>query len=379
MIPGPIEVSPAVQAAFQVPPPSHVSPGVIEAFGASLEKMRTVWKASEESQPFVVAGSGTFAMEMAVTNLVGPDDPVVVVNTGYFSDRMADMLSRRGARVVHVTGPELGTAPGAEEIREVVWEVKPTVVFATHVDTSTGVRIDPEMVCEVAREVDAMTVFDGVCSTVAETFEMEAWGADVFLTGSQKAIGLPPGLALLVASPRALAARERLTALPPMSMDFRQWQPIMKAYETRRPSYFATPATNLVLALDAGLSEIVDEGIDEVFARHRRVAEGCRRAWASLGMSLVPESEELAANTLSAIRYPDGVDSSLVGEIKSRGVIVAGGLHPRNKSEYFRVGHMGYATTQPEMMETTVRAVGEALSTFDSGVDVEAALAAYRG
>jgi alanine-glyoxylate transaminase/serine-glyoxylate transaminase/serine-pyruvate transaminase len=378
MIPGPIEVSPAVREAFAVPPPSHVAPHVIEAFGASVEKMRSAWKASADSQPFIVAGSGTLAMEMAATNVVEPGDTVVVVNTGYFSDRMGNMLERRGAHVTHVGGA-LGTAPSADKVAQTVRQVKPKAVFATHVDTSTGVRIDAEMVCRAAREVDALTVFDGVCATVAETFEMQKWGADIYLTGSQKAVGLPPGLALLVASPRALAAREALTAEPPMSIDFHQWIPIMRAYEARKPSYFATPATNLILALDAGLTEIVDEGIDAVFARHERVAGACRRAWAALGLTLVPESTELAANSLSAIRYPDGIDSTVVGAIKERGVVVAGGLHPKMKTEYFRVGHMGWVTTQQDLMERTVGAVGDALAEHGHGPGGDAAVEAYRG
>lgn len=377
MIPGPIEVSPTVQKAFAVPPPSHVAPAVLEAFGSSLEKMRTIWKASADSQPFVVAGSGTFGMEMAATNIVEPGDAVVVVNTGYFSDRMANMLERRGALVTHARAPELGAVPSDDVIRSAVEDVRPKVVFATHVDTSTGVRIDAETVCAIAKDVDAMTVFDGVCATAAEAFEMEEWGADIYLTGSQKAVGLPPGLALLVASSRAMAARNDLGAAPPMSMDFHQWQPIMEAYEARKPSYFATPATNLIMALDAGLGEIVDEGADAVVERHRRVADGCRRAWSALGLTLVPRTDSIAANTLSAIRYPDGVDSALLAKIKKRGVIVAGGLHPDMKTEYFRVGHMGYVTTRPEMMEATVRAVAESLAESNPDVDPEAAIAAY--
>ncbi len=376
MIPGPIEVSPAVHEAFAVHPPSHVAPHVIEAFGASIEKMREVWLADESSQPFIVAGSGTLAMEMAVTNLVDPEDPVVVVNTGYFSDRMADMLRRRRARITHVRAP-LGETPTAEEIAEKVDEVFPKVVFATHVDTSTGVRVDPQIVCDAAARVDALTVFDGVCATVGEHFDMNALGADVYLTGSQKAIGLPPGLALLVASARALSARESLEHDPPKSLDFSEWLPIMHAYEARKPSYFATPATNLILALDAGLDEILDQGAPAVAERHQKVADAFRAAWSAMGLELVPQPSTSAANTLSAVRYPEGVDSSFLAHVKENGAIIAGGLHPDMKSEYFRVGHMGYATRRDDWLLKTIEAVATGLEEAGWEFDRKAALKAF--
>ena len=197
MIPGPIEVSPSVIAAFSGPVPGHVSPPVIEAHGHALELMREVWRAPAASQPFILPGSGTLAMDVAVQNVVASDDPVVVINTGYFSDRIAEMLRRRGA-VVREVKADPGTAPDFDDIRRAVVDHEPTVIFVTHVDTSTGVRMDPEPICALAIEHGALTVFDGVCATAAERFEMEEWGADVYLTASQKAIGLPQHFGLLL-------------------------------------------------------------------------------------------------------------------------------------------------------------------------------------
>lgn len=361
MIPGPIEVSPAVQEAFCVPPPSHVAGHVIEAFGASLEKMRTVWRAGADSQPFIVAGSGTLAMELGVANLVDPGDRVLVVNTGYFSDRMGLILERLGADVTHVRA-EVGEVPHTEAVAEALRSGAPyKLLCATHVDTSTGVRVDAQALAGLAREHGVLSVFDGVCATVGEAFEMEAWGADVYLTGSQKAVGLPPGLGLLVASKRAMDARAQLKRAPSLFADWHQWLPIMQAYEARKPSYFATPATNLILALDVGLSEIVARGPAQVAADHARVAGAVRQAWSALGLQLLPRRAEDAANTLSAVRYPEGVGPALVGEVKARGVIVAGGLYPGLKQAYFRVGHMGYSVTRRDWIAQTVQAVAEGL------------------
>jgi alanine-glyoxylate transaminase/serine-glyoxylate transaminase/serine-pyruvate transaminase len=360
MIPGPIELSPAVKEAASVAPPSHLAPAFLEAFGRSLEAMRAVWRAPEGAQPFVLAGSGTLAMEMAVANLLDPGQRALVVDTGYFSDRMARMLERRGVDARRVSAEPGETVP-VEVVAASLARRPVDAVFVTHVDTSTGVRADAPGIAAVAREHGALVVVDGVCATAGEALDQAADGVDVYLTASQKAIGAPPGLALLVASPRALEARARLVVPPPMAIDFHEWIPIMAAYEARRPSYFATPATSLVLALDVALRELLADGMDEVFARHARVGAWMRDAWAKLGLELVP-APGAAANTLSAIRYPAGVDATLPARVAARGVAVAGGLHPKIKAEYFRVGHMGWVTTQPALLERTVQAVADALS-----------------
>ncbi|HEX4824814.1 MAG TPA: alanine--glyoxylate aminotransferase family protein [Candidatus Polarisedimenticolaceae bacterium] len=380
MIPGPIEISPGVREAFSVPPPGHTSPEVIETFGASLEMMRRVWIAAPGAQPFVIPGSGTTTMEMAVANLVEPGDAVVVVNTGFFSDRMVDMLRRAGAEVVDLTAvpgdvPHASRAEGACEdlVRS---GRRPKAIFATHVDTSTGVRCDPKPLAAIAREHGALSIFDGVCATAAERFEMETWGADVYLTASQKAIGLPPGLALLVVTERALEAREARRAPVPLSLDWHSWRPVMQAYEARKPSYFATPPTNLILALEVGLREILAEGMNARFALHERGAGAMRAAFAALGLRGVPAKASYAAHTLSALRFPSGVDAGLVGKIAERGVVVAGGLHPAIKAEYFRIGHMGYALTRPDMLMRTIEAVGSALEACNHPADTAGAVKA---
>ena len=208
-------------------------------------------------------------------------------------------------------------------------------------------------------------MFDGVCATAAEPFRMEAWDADVYLTASQKAIGAPAGLALLVASPRAIEARRARRACPPLSLDWLSWLPVMRAYEDRKTAYFATPPTTLVVALDVALREILERGMEARFELHARAARGMRAAFSLLGLDPVPVREDLSASTLSALYFPSGVDASLVGRILDRGVAVAGGLHPGIKDRYFRVGHMGYAASRPELLERTVRAIESALGATD--------------
>ncbi|HET9213041.1 MAG TPA: alanine--glyoxylate aminotransferase family protein [Thermoanaerobaculia bacterium] len=376
MIPGPVELSPGVLAAASVSPPGHTSPRLIEAFGRSIERMREVWRSGPSGQPFILAGSGTLAMEVAAANLVEPGDKVLVVDTGYFSERMTAILRRYGAEVTEVKAP-VGEVPAAEEIRETLARRGPfKALFATHVDTSTGVRVNPEPLCRLAREAGVLSVFDGVCATAGERFDMADWGADLYFTASQKAIGLPPGLALMVAGERALAARASRKAAPPLYLDWESWLPIHRAYEERKPSYFATPATSLVMALETGLGEILENGIAARIETQARAASAMRAAWKALGLRSVPKSGEVTGNTLSVLLFPDGIDASLLPRIAARGVTVAGGLHPAVKATSFRLGHMGYTVTRPDYLRKAVEAVAGALQESGARVDPQEAVAA---
>jgi len=376
MIPGPIELSPGVLAAAAAPPLGYVSSRLIEAFGRSIERMRKVWRSGPSGQPFILAGSGTLAMEVAAANLVEPGDKVLVVNTGFFSARMTTILRRYDAEVTEVT-PRVGEAPAIEEIREVLTQKSPfKALFATHVDTSTGVRVPPEPLCRLAREVGILSVFDGVCATAGERFDMAEWGADLYFTASQKAIGLPPGLALMVAGERALAARDARKNVPPLYLDWEAWLPIHRAYEERKPSYLATPATSLVMALETGLAEILENGLEARLETQARAAAAMRAAWKALRLRSVPKTKEVTANTLSVLLFPDGIDAGLLPRIAARGVTVAGGLHPTVKLTSFRIGHMGYAATRPDYLRRTVEAVAGALKESGARIDPEEAVAA---
>jgi alanine-glyoxylate transaminase/serine-glyoxylate transaminase/serine-pyruvate transaminase len=373
MIPGPIEIEPDVMAAFAARTTSHLDPGLMAAFGRVLRRLREVVSAPS-SQPFVVAGSGTLAMEMAVANLVEPGDRALVINTGYFGDRMGKILERHGAEVMHARRAP-GDAPSLDEIDALLSATPAKVVTITHVDTSTGVRTDVEGYAKVAKARGALVVVDGVCSVAGERLLQDAWGIDVVLSASQKALGAPPGLAVLTVSPTAMDAfRARKRPVASVYADFSEWLPIMDAYEHGRPAYFATPPVNLIAALDASLAQIVAEGMDRRVARHERMANAFRAAWASLGLRTLPVRPELQALTLSALYYPDGVDASLVARVREEGVVIAGGLHPDLRTRYFRVGHMGAISASDVL--ATVGAVSRALVRCGHRADASAAVAA---
>lgn len=381
MIPGPIEFSDEVLAAMSLPSPSHVDASFIAVFGQALRDMRAVWLSDESYQPFILAGSGTLAMDSAVANVVEPGDRALVVETGYFSTRMANICRRYGAEVDLISAAP-GDTVSAEAVAAQLQQTDYDVVTITHVDTSTGVLTDVRGIAATAKAAGALVIVDGVCATAGEEMRQQEWGVDIYLTASQKAIGVPPGLALLVASPAALAKwRERSRPVGSYYSDWNEWLPIMQAYEGLRPAYFATPAVNLVLALSVSLRQILAEDMDAVFARHVLVSEAVKAGIGAMGMGQVPTAPAHAAHTLSCPRFPAGVDGSVLGPIRTAGAILAGGLHPAIKTEYFRIGHMG-AVNQNDILATLgaveagLRAVGYAV---EPGIGLAAAQAVFAG
>lgn len=375
MIPGPIEFTPEVLRVMGMSTASHVAPNFIEVFGQALERMRNVWLCPT-GQPFVIAGSGTLAMDIAGANLIEQGDRALVVNTGYFGDRYAELLERYGAQVTQVYAPAIGAAPSLEAVEDILKKADYKVMTVTHVDTSTAVGADVRGLAGLGRKYGVLIVVDGVCSVAGEEMRQEEWGIDLALTASQKAIGVPPGLALVMAGPRAIEAfRSRSTPVGNYYADWTHWLPIMEAYEARRPSYFGTPPVNLIWALNVSLGQILEEGMDARFARHRKLSDAFKAAVAALGLKQVPLRPDVTATTLTAPYYPDGVDASVLQLISQAGAILAGGLHPAIKAQYFRIGHMG-AVTASDIL-TTVGAIEQGLAKsgyrFDLGVGLAAA------
>jgi len=341
MIPGPIEFDPAVLAAMSEPTSSHTDAVFIQTFGEALEKMHQVFQ-SPKGQPFIVAASGTFAMDVAAANLVEDGDRVLLLNIGYFSERFGEILERYGAQVTQIKAT-IGARPDPQQIEEELKKDGYKAIFFSHVDTSTGVLNDVPTIARLAHQYGALCVVDGVCSVAAEELRMDEWGVDVALTGSQKAIGVPPGLALWMVSQRALEVRRnRKTPLANYYGDWLNWLPVMQAHEARQFDYFATPAINLIRALNVSLSQIVSEGMENRYARHRQMSRAFKAAMTALELEQIPISEEVAAHTLTAVRYPQGIQASdFLPRVAQEEVIISGGLLPAIKQQYFRVGHMG--------------------------------------
>lgn len=379
MIPGPIEFEPEVMQAMGQPTTSHVASDFIESFGNSIEMMRKVWQAPN-GQPFIIAGSGTLAMDIAGANLIESGDKALVISTGYFGERFANLLKRYGADVT-VLNSQLGGIVPFGKIEDEMKTNNYKLITFTHVDTSTAVLNNAEKLGELGQKYDVLTILDGVCSVGAEEIQQENWGIDVVLTASQKAIGVPPGLALLVASQKAIKMWEnRKTPVANYYADWSNWLPIMKAYEARTPSYFGTPAVNLVQALEVSLRIILNEGMNVRFSRHKKVGTAFRKAFEKLGLNILPQSNEVASNSLTAAYFPDGINGGkFLADVNANGVILAGGLLSEIRTKYFRVGHMGSINLADSL--ATIGAIEKALANqkyqFEKGAGVKTVLEVF--
>lgn len=372
MIPGPTAITAEVLAAGARPVLSHSDPRMRSFVAQSLARLRSLFDAPS-SQPIIAAGSGTLAMEIGLANLIEPGDRVLIVETGVFGGRFRTIAERNGAEF-RVESSALGRTPDADQIRKAIEDFRPKVVTMTHVDTSSGVRVDVAELSRLARERDALVVVDGVCSIGGEEFHGDAWGVDVALTASQKAIGAPPGLAIVTVGPRARAARDnRRTPFPGYFTDFRNWLPVMESYEGGAPGYFGTPAVTLLATLYTALEELAAEPMPQRIARHARIAGAFKAGVAALGLENVADADA-NANTLTVIRNPTGVGDELVDAVRAEGVTIARAIHPELRGRSFRVGHMGICG--PAEILTTLGAIERALHRLGEPVDFGASLAA---
>ncbi|MEM0141624.1 MAG: alanine--glyoxylate aminotransferase family protein [Thermoplasmatales archaeon] len=363
MIPGPIEYEDDVLNKMSLPTISHTSREFISAFRDSLNDVSTIFGASGNSVPFIISGSGTLAMEASTVNFITRDSRVLVVSTGYFGDRFANLLSRFTKNVEIMKQP-LGTAVDSNELLERALKNSYDVITITHVDTSTGVKNDIKEIAEKLKGTDSLLIVDAVCSAGAEPLNMD-WGIDVAFSASQKALGAPPGLAVGVVGERAL---QRMGNREPLTYysDLRNWLPVFRTTLEGRPSYFATPNVNLTMALAVSLKSILKEGLEKRIRRHEVIGEAFRKALMEMGLELIAKTS--FANTVSAVFLPSNVElTKFLSSAEERGVVFAGGLIDKISTRYFRIGHMG--SIGPTEILAAIGAVEYGLN--KNGVDIK--------
>ncbi|KAJ7035673.1 pyridoxal phosphate-dependent transferase [Mycena alexandri] len=345
VIPGPIEVADEVLYANAHPSMSHVSPDFIPVFGDCLRMTREV-VLSTEGQPFLISGSGTLGWDQVAANLIQPGENALVLHSGYFGDSFTECLETYGAKVDQIKA-EIGAAVSQEAIESALKSKKYRLLTFTHVDTSTGVLSDAKAIAETVKRVspETLVILDGVCSVASEELRMDAWGIDVVLTASQKGLGVPPGLSILVASLRAIKVFESRTApVGSYYASWKKWLPIMKAYESGKTAYFATPPVNLIYAYHQSLSTITKKApsLEERFELHRAASKQIKDTAAALGLKQLALDPAFAANGMTALYFPEGVSAGdVLPKLGAKGIIAAGGLHAEIKDKYFRLGHMG--------------------------------------
>lgn len=334
MIPGPTPVARAIQDEMGRETVAFGDPAFVSDFRELLASLKKLLNSSGEV--FVISGSGTLAMEMAIANTTKKGDNILIVSHGYFGDRFIGLCERKGLNV-DVLSAEWGQVVSPEEIRGKLAEKNYAAVTVTHVDTATGAMAPVEEIGQVMKDFpDTLYIVDGVCATGGIREDADAMGIDILLTGSQKAFGVAPGLAMVWASEKAMERRKTLGTIPEYYCDFDLWLPIM-----HDPSkYFATPSINLVWALKKSVEIINEEGLENRYQRHRKTARAMQAALEGLGFRVLADPA-CRAYTLSNVLYPEGTDDGKFRQILAEeGVQVAGGLGPY-AGKMFRLGHMG--------------------------------------
>ena len=336
MTAGPTPIPPAVSQAMAEPILYHRAPAFVEVYARCLERLKGVFQTSGDV--LVFAASGTGAMESAVANLARPGEAALVASCGKFGERFAELCDDFGAETIHWDAGWGNRVEPAELIRRLADREDVKVVFTTLSETSTGVVNDIRSLTEAAHEAGALIAVDAVSGLGAVPIPQDEWGVDVVVSGSQKALMCPPGLAFASVNEAALARAVE----SPGRRHYFDWGLTAKGQRKDPPDSPFTPAVSLFQALDVALGMIEDEGLDQVFERHRLLGRATRTAARALDLELFgPEDEN--ANVVTAIRLPDGIDGAKVPKTMrdKYGITIAGG-QGQLKGKIARIAHCGY-------------------------------------
>ena len=359
MTPGPTPVPPEVLAAMGEPVVHHRSPEFRPVFERTLARLREVFRTERDVLMFTA--SGTAAMESTLANLVDPQERVCVVSAGNFGERWVE-IARAYAADVDVVEYDWGAVPDPADLAG--RDAK--LVLLTHSETSTGVVADVQALAAAAKANGSLVAVDAVSSLGAVPLETDAWGLDVVVSGSQKALMTPPGLAFAAVSEDATAAR---ASAPRYYLD---WERTGKAQAKLDAAY--TPAVSVIAALDVALGLLLDEGLEHAFERHVRLGRACRAGAKAMGLELFSPDEDSSA-VVTAIKAPDGIDAEDIVQtmLDQHGITIANGQGPL-KGRVFRIGHIGYF----DVFDITTALASLELVLAELGADVERGVATAR-
>jgi alanine-glyoxylate transaminase/serine-glyoxylate transaminase/serine-pyruvate transaminase len=367
-IPGPTNIPDRVLRAMDRPVIDHRSPEFAQLTEDARVGLRKVF-GTVDGAPMLYPASGTGATEAALVNALRPGDRVLSYNYGLFSGGMGNIARKFGFEVDEVA-LRWGQAVSAEDVERRLRADSSgnpyQAVLICHNETSTGVTVDIAAIHKAIRASghDALFIVDTVSSLASIPFHMDEWGVDVLICGSQKGLMLPPGLGILGVSRRGLEIASRRGGSP---RHFWDWEPIMR--ENRWGLFPYTPATLMLFGLREALRMLVDEeGLENVYDRHQRLADAVRAAVRGWGLRPVCEDPACASNTITAVRTPEGVDSNvLMKHARERyGLSLGGGIGQLN-GQAFRIGHLG-SLNELEVLGTLG---GVELTFNDLGIDVE--------
>jgi alanine-glyoxylate transaminase/serine-glyoxylate transaminase/serine-pyruvate transaminase len=373
MGPGPSDVHPRVLRAMTTPLVGHLDPSFIDIMNEVQDLLRYTFR-TDNQWTIPVSGTGSASMEAAIGNVVEPGDTVLVPTNGYFGGRMESMAERAGGEVVHVDAP-WGEPLDPVDVEEAFSTHQPDVFGFVHAETSTGVKQpDVPELTSIAHEHDAYVVADSVTSLGGVEFRVDEWDVDVAYSGPQKCLSCPPGASPLTLNDRAMDKvldRDE----PP-----RSWYldlSLLEGYWGEDRSYHHTAPITNVYALREALRLVAEEGIENRWARHLRVAGALKDGLEAMGVEM-NAPEEYWLPSLNAVRVPAGVDDGAVMDylLEAYDLEIAGGLGDL-AGEIFRIGCMGHSC-RPKNVSYLLTALADALERQDADVDADAGMAALR-
>jgi aspartate aminotransferase-like enzyme len=369
MTAGPTPLPPRVSQVMAEPILYHRAPAFVEVYARCLERLRTVFQT--ENDVLCFAASGTGGLESAAANLLRPGEPALVASCGKFGERWKELCEAFGAPVVHHDAGWGNRVEPADLDRLLGENPDVKVVFTTFSETSTGVLNDVQALTQVAHEHGALIAVDAVSGIGAVSLPQDEWEVDVVAAGSQKALMCPPGLGFASANERALARAAEAGGTGRYYFD---WARTAKGQRKDPPDSPFTPAVSLFMALDAALDMIEEEGLENVYERHRLLGRASREAVKALDVELFgPEDEN--ANVVTAMKIPDGVDGAKVPKTMrvKYGITIAGGQN-QLKGKIARIAHCGYYGAFDTV--TTVAALEMTLKELGAEVELGAGVAA---
>ncbi|GAA0271640.1 pyridoxal-phosphate-dependent aminotransferase family protein [Halobacterium noricense] len=373
MGPGPSPVHPRVLKAMSTPLVGHLDPSFVEIMDETQELLRYTFRTDNE-WTIPVSGTGSAAMEAAIGNLTEPGETFLAPTNGYFGDRMAEMARRAGGDVVRVDAP-WGEPLQPADVADAFAEHQPDVFGFVHAETSTGAKQTnvPELT-DIAHEHDALVVADTVTSLGGVELRVDEWGIDAAYSGPQKCLSCPPG-----ASPLTLND-DAMDKVLSREADPRSWYldlSLLEGYWGDERAYHHTAPVSNVYALREALRLVAEEGIEQRWARHERIAGALKAGVEAMGLGLNPE-DDYWLPSLNAVRVPEGVNDGEVIDyvLDHYDLEIASGLGDL-AGDVFRIGCMGHGA-RPENVTLVVAALADAFDALGADVDAAAGLAATR-
>lgn len=351
LIPGPTNLSRRVREVMAGPQLPHVGPEFYSMFKETVGLARYVFKNNKGTQ-LVFTGTGTTGMESSVVSLVSRGDRTLTLSTGYFGHRMLMINKIHGAKADQVEFTE-GTAADPDTLRKQLRKAKYSTVFITYVDTSTSVSNPVTDLVDECANAGVLSVIDSVCAIGGVPLDFDRLGADIVFTASQKALAGPPGAVLVAASQQAIEHMEKRKAtIESYYMDLLRWKPIMDDPKM----YLATPATQVLLALREAMLEVKEEGLENRWARHKKLGELTRSSIEGWGQKFVAE-EGHRADTVTAFWVEEGKAGPIQKTMDEKhDVMVSRGLY-EEKDRMIRIGHFGILS--PDVLKKSMDQMGE--------------------